>query len=104
VVQDAPEEREQVWRSESKKPSGASTGSTSPSQQATQAATFAQNRQKIDPATRAQIRELNQRGYQAMRNGNFGNAERFFKNVLKLEPTNPVAQQGLLRAQRRAAR
>lgn len=98
VVQEAPEEHEQVWRSEAKR---AAAAQAAPAQAAQN---FQQTRQKIDPATRAQIRELNQHGYQALRNGNYANAERFFNNVLKLEPSNPVAQQGLRRAQKRAGR
>jgi serine/threonine protein kinase len=97
AVQDAPEQREPVWRSEAKKTGATQSASTQP------AVNYSQARQ-IDPATRTQIRQLNQRGYQQLRSGDYAGAERAFSNVLRLEPANPLAQQGLRRAQRRASR
>jgi len=108
AIQEAPEEREQVWRSEAKKNAATASapGSATPasaSQPARAAANFAQARQNVAPATRAQIRQFNQRGYQRLRSGDYAGAERAFRNALKLEPSNPLAQQGLKRALRREA-
>jgi serine/threonine protein kinase len=102
VVQEAPEEREQVWRSEAKRSAAASAANTSSAPPAA-VQNYAQNRQRVDPATRAQIRQFNQRGYQRLRNGDYVGAQRAFGNALKLEPSNPLAQQGLKRAQLGAA-
>ncbi|HEV2114214.1 MAG TPA: protein kinase [Terriglobales bacterium] len=103
VVQEAPEQHEQVWRSEAKKSAAATTPSPAGNAQPTRTQTYQQNRQSVDPATRQQIRTFNQRGYQRLRNGDYNGAERAFRNALKLEPSNPLAQQGLRRAQMGAA-
>ena len=120
-VQEAQEEREPVWRSQAKNSNSSPSAGISASGVNTNGAqsngsvaqrTQLQKMQQIpaqqlqnvlDPATRAQVQEFNQRGYKRLRSGDYAGAEKAFRNALKLAPNNPLAQQGLRRAQLRQA-
>lgn len=107
-VQEAPEQREPVWRSESRNSNSSAGGSPAtaavqnrspangPAQSQGSQPQAAQN--FVDPAMRAQVRDFNQRGYRRLMKGDYAGAEKAFRNALKLSPSNPLAQQGLRRA------
>ena len=113
-VQEAPEQREPVWRSESRN-SNSSAGNAAATGAAAQNGSPANGPAQFqgsqppaaqnlaDSGMRAQVREFNQRGYRRLMKGDYAGAEKAFRNALKLSPSNPLAQQGLRRALLRQA-
>lgn len=93
-VVEVEEPQEPVWRSQAN--AQAQPAQSPPQRQ--QAQTSAADRTFIQNA----VRQFNMRGNARLQRGDYTGAERAFRNALRLEPNNRVAQQGLKRAQAQA--